>query len=284
MVAALSGLQPQTAWMGTGPSGSSPFGLDAFLDPDAEILRRDELQQLSGAINQSGLRTQQLEQLGLLLKTLRSMPPEDLLALLALLSPEVRQRLAEAFSQSGIGSGGQPTGGAAGRSTGGSGGGAAPARSSGGGTAAPRSAPPGRSTGTTGTVPAGPAPGGTAAGQKLAQSAAQIAGSRNTTGWCYRGVADAVRQSMGVSLTGGSAYMAADQLANSSRFKEVKVGPGELKKLPPGAIVVWGQTGASPHGHISVALGDGREASDHIQQQMTSLRGSQNYRVFIPQS
>ncbi|MCA9552485.1 MAG: single-stranded DNA-binding protein [Myxococcales bacterium] len=48
-------------------------------------------------------------------------------------------------------------------------------------------------------------------------------------------------------------------------------------------IVVWGKTAASPHGHISVALGDGREASDHIQSQITSLRGATNYRVFIPQ-
>ena len=56
----------------------------------------------------------------------------------------------------------------------------------------------------------------------------------------------------------------------------------ELGDLPPGAVVVWGRTAASPDGHISVALGDGREASDHIDQQRTHLRGYTNYRVFFP--
>jgi hypothetical protein len=85
-----------------------------------------------------------------------------------------------------------------------------------------------------------------------------------------------------VQLTGGSAYQAADQLARSDRFREVSVSPDQLRSLPPGAVVVWGRTDRSPHGHISVALGNGQEASDHIQTQMTSLRGAQNYRVFVP--
>jgi hypothetical protein len=134
----------------------------------------------------------------------------------------------------------------------------------------------------TGPAPSGPAPGGTASGQRLAQSAANVAGRMGSTGYCYRGVKAAVRDATGVELSGGSAYQAADQLATSGRFSEVSVSPGELRDLPPGAVVVWGQTGASPHGHISVALGDGREASDHVQTQMTSLRGAQNYRVFVP--
>jgi len=85
-----------------------------------------------------------------------------------------------------------------------------------------------------------------------------------------------------VHLHGASAYMAADQLARSAKFREVQVPSRELGKLPAGAIVVWGKTGRSPHGHISVALGDGREASDHIARQKTSLRGYTNARVFLP--
>lgn len=122
---------------------------------------------------------------------------------------------------------------------------------------------------------------GSASGNQLAKLAEGVASSRNTTGRCYAGVADAAAK-MGVSLTGMSAYMAADQLANSSKFKEVSIPADQLGSLPAGAIVVWGKTNVSPHGHISVALGDGREASDHIQKQMTSLRGHTNCRVFIP--
>lgn len=128
---------------------------------------------------------------------------------------------------------------------------------------------------------AGPIPDGSPSGVRLAESARDTAQSMNSTGWCYRGVSTAVARATGVQLTGGSAYMAADQLAGSSKFKEISVSPDQLAKLPPGAIVVWGQTSESPHGHISVSLGNGQEASDHLQTQMTSLRGHQNYRVFV---
>lgn len=131
---------------------------------------------------------------------------------------------------------------------------------------------------------AGPIPPGTPMGEAIARSAQQVAGSRGTTGWCYKGVADAVSAATQgkVQLTGGSAYMAADQLASNPNFKEISVGRDQLKSLPPGAIVVWSPHSGNPHGHISVALGNGQEASDHIQQQITSLAPDSTYRVFMP--
>ena len=122
----------------------------------------------------------------------------------------------------------------------------------------------------------------TSAGRALAAEASRIATMRNTTGRCYAGVADAVDAKVGRFLWGMSAYMAADQLAARPEFKEVNVSTEELSKLPAGAIVVWGKTNVSPDGHISIALGDGREASDHIDTQRTHLRGFTNFRVFIP--
>lgn len=119
-------------------------------------------------------------------------------------------------------------------------------------------------------------------GTKLANSAKKEATRRSTTGWCYAGVATAVSRVFGDLLYGRSAYMAANILARQSKFKEVKVKPTDLKNLSAGSIVVWGKTKVSPHGHISVALGNGKEASDHVAKQMTSLRGHQNYRVFTP--
>lgn len=130
--------------------------------------------------------------------------------------------------------------------------------------------------------PTGTIRGGSASGQHLAQVAERTAMGMGSVGMCYRGAKASIARATGVQLTGGSAWMAANQLANSGRFREVSVPQSQLRNLPAGAVVVWGQTNRSPHGHISVALGDGREASDHVQRQITSLRGASNYRVFVP--
>ena len=117
-------------------------------------------------------------------------------------------------------------------------------------------------------------------GNRLADAAYREAMSRQTVGWCYAAVADAVERITGPFLWGSSAYMAADQLSNSSWFFEVSVS--DLRQLPAGAVVVWGK-GSSPHGHISVALGDGREASDHVTSQMLHHYGGAGARIFYPQ-
>jgi hypothetical protein len=73
----------------------------------------------------------------------------------------------------------------------------------------------------------------------------------------------------------------------------VSVSSSDLASLPRGAVVVWGRSGAKPYGHVSVALGDGREASDHIQRQITGGRygtdfgngpdpQGRQFRVFLP--
>jgi len=119
-----------------------------------------------------------------------------------------------------------------------------------------------------------------AAGSFIAKSASNAARRLHSTGYCYRGVKAALLKSK-ISLTGSSAYMAANQLAKLQNFKEIPVSAGELSSLQPGSIVVWSRTKDAPNGHISIALGDGREASDHIEPQMTK-RGKATFRVFIP--
>lgn len=98
-------------------------------------------------------------------------------------------------------------------------------------------------------------------------------------GYCYRGVKHHLNKA-GVNLTGGSAYMAADQLARDNRFQEIRVPRDQLRNLPEGAIVVWNRGAGKPHGHISIATGDGREASDRIRNQMTNY--PTQHRVFVP--
>jgi hypothetical protein len=116
-------------------------------------------------------------------------------------------------------------------------------------------------------------------GNKIADEAYYEASRRGTYGYCYNAVADAVERITGRFLWGSHAYQAADQFAASSHFYEVY--SYNIRSLPAGAIVVWGK-GSSKSGHISVALGNGQEASDHITTQMTYHYGGAPSRVFYP--
>ncbi len=117
-------------------------------------------------------------------------------------------------------------------------------------------------------------------GASIAEAARRVANSRGTVGRCFAGVKETLRK-FGVNLVGGSAYMAAPQLAKNANFKEIKVAKSELKELPPGAIIVWGKSKLKKHGHITVALGNGKEASDHVQKLIQNGPYG-GYRVFIP--
>lgn len=118
-----------------------------------------------------------------------------------------------------------------------------------------------------------------AKGNLIADEAYYEASRRGTYGWCYNAVADAVERITGRFLWGSHAYQAADQFASNSNFYEV--WSYDIYNLPAGAVVVWGK-GTSRSGHISVALGNGFEASDHIAEQMTYHYGGAPARVFYP--
>ena len=118
--------------------------------------------------------------------------------------------------------------------------------------------------------------------QTLASAAESMASSMGTTGWCLKGVNNTLEQVYGFRLSYNSAYQAIPDLQSRSDFTEVTnqyARASDLVNLPAGAIVVWENSSNHPHGHISIALGDGREASDHIQNQTTNY-GTQ-YHVFI---
>lgn len=122
---------------------------------------------------------------------------------------------------------------------------------------------------------------GTESGKKLAQFAqAEATNGDSSGGLCFRDVSRALSK-MGIETHGASAYMAADQLAKNPKVKEVKVGKDQLKTLPAGAIVVWDRGAGHEHGHISIALGNGKEASDLLRDQITNYGTS--FRVFMPQ-
>lgn len=121
--------------------------------------------------------------------------------------------------------------------------------------------------------------GGTAKSRELAAAALRESTDGDSQGgWCSRDVGEALR-AVGLGVARGDAWTKAAVLAKDPRFRELKVGPNEIDRLPPGAIIVWDKGPGLPYGHISVALGDGREASDLLRKQM-HLKTS--YRVFLP--
>lgn len=146
-------------------------------------------------------------------------------------------------------------------------------------------------------------------GSTIATAARRNAHRMGSVGWCMKGVRlslDSVSDQTGIRLrnsdgsTIGSAYRAADAIRRDygDRFTEVSFDANDpqsmaqLRNLPQGAIVVWdrnpnpathGRGGGWKHGHISIALGGGMEASDHIQQQITNRNGKYGgVSVFIP--
>lgn len=115
--------------------------------------------------------------------------------------------------------------------------------------------------------------------EQLANTARNIAESMNTTGECKTGVRKALEKH-GITIKSRSAYMAADQLAKNPIFKEVKVKRSKLIDLKPGTIVVWDKCNGHPHGHISISIGGGKEASDCIRDQFTDY--GPRFKVFEP--
>jgi hypothetical protein len=104
---------------------------------------------------------------------------------------------------------------------------------------------------------------------KIATAAASMANRMDSRGYCYRGVKRALCP-LGIELSGQSAYMAKNILKEDKRFKVV--GVNEFDNLLPGDILVHGKSKAHPNGHIAVYLGNGQEASDHVQGLVTSPR------------
>lgn len=139
--------------------------------------------------------------------------------------------------------------------------------------------------GATGGAVQGPRPTGNVGtfgpkAKKLAAAAKRQAQMMNTRGWCARGVNRAMKAAGLATSPLPSAYMYAKRLANDSRFREIpNVSDAQIRKLPPGAIVVYDASGGrTRHGHIMVTLGNGLEASDHVAR--ISTHGRQ--RVFVP--
>jgi len=116
-------------------------------------------------------------------------------------------------------------------------------------------------------------------GRELAAAARKMAEGMGSVGYCLRGVAKTLKKFFNgkTALSSlSSAYMSAEKLENDPMLKKcftkVDVKKEDLTSLPAGCIVVWqrgGPTeGGKKHGHIAITLGNGKEASDHVQKQV----------------
>ena len=90
-----------------------------------------------------------------------------------------------------------------------------------------------------------------------------------------------VFKAKGIELKGHKASDVAEGLAACDRFVECKDSkPEQLPTLTPGAVVVWAAQEGCPYGAVTIALGEGKEASNTVRAQRTKC--SDTYRLFLP--
>ncbi|MBQ7286721.1 MAG: hypothetical protein IJW73_03065, partial [Candidatus Gastranaerophilales bacterium] len=150
-------------------------------------------------------------------------------------------------------------------------------------------------------------------GETLAKNAENMWAGKEAQGLCLGGVSKSFGRSFigsdgkGVGVPFASAYMAYYAFTNdpegykeatggemneaqlrsarelSQKYKEIEVTEDELDTLPAGAVVIWEGSQQNKHGHISISLGDGREASDAVYKQThKSYHHNADFHVFIP--
>ncbi len=112
-------------------------------------------------------------------------------------------------------------------------------------------------------------------GHRLVAQAVKTAHQMNSIGWCARGVKRTLRH-FGVDGIEGHAADTKEFFDRDRRFKRV-----DLNDLQPGDIVVRGRSRGHRYGHVLVYLGNGMEASDHVQRlsKASKYGGSWAYRM-----
>lgn len=116
---------------------------------------------------------------------------------------------------------------------------------------------------------------------KVAADAKIAANAKGTVGWCLEGVENGLDAAGIKEPRLASAFQLADVLAKDPRFTEIHIANDQLPNLPPGVVTVWSAGSPSAAGHISVSIGGGNEASDHLQHQITRFT---TQRSFVPNS
>ncbi|MFN8612565.1 MAG: hypothetical protein U0931_33805 [Vulcanimicrobiota bacterium] len=105
-------------------------------------------------------------------------------------------------------------------------------------------------------------------GRQLAQAAESNALMVNTPGLALREISKVLRD-FGFRLGNHSGcFQLVNDLRASPLLQEVQLQRAQLAHLPPGVIVVWDRAPGLQSGHVSIALGGGREASSTVCDQL----------------
>lgn len=116
-------------------------------------------------------------------------------------------------------------------------------------------------------------------GERLAQAAENNALILNTPGQALREVSKVLREFSFRVGNHSSCFQLVGDLRSSPQLQEVQLSKSQLPLLPPGAIVIWDKAPGLQSGHVSIALGGGREASSNVCQQLLL---NSNHWVFFP--
>ena len=116
-------------------------------------------------------------------------------------------------------------------------------------------------------------------GERLALAAEQNARAVNTPGWALREVTKVLRHFHFRLGQHHNCFQVVGDLRQIAWVQEVQIQRAQLPMLPPGTIVIWDKAPELPQGHISIALGEGWEASSTLNEQQNL---NSNLWVFIP--
>lgn len=115
-----------------------------------------------------------------------------------------------------------------------------------------------------------------------ARSAAMGMGGYNSQGLCATGVSRAIRNSLGIGVSGNGNQI--DNNLPRDKFKQVNMSLEEALKIP-GLVLTWESTSTrlgSIYGHTAVTLGDGHSSASDFIERNTTNSGRTGFKVFMP--
>lgn len=115
-----------------------------------------------------------------------------------------------------------------------------------------------------------------------ARSAAMGMGGYNSQGLCATGVSRAIRNSLGIGVSGNGNQI--DNNLPRDKFKQVNMSLEQALKIP-GLVLTWESTSTrlgSIYGHTAITTGDGHSSASDFIERNTTNSGRTGFKVFMP--
>ncbi|NOK10481.1 LysM peptidoglycan-binding domain-containing protein [Corallococcus exercitus] len=114
------------------------------------------------------------------------------------------------------------------------------------------------------------------------RAAAMGMGGYNSQGLCATGVSRAIRNAMGIGVSGNGNQI--DNNLPRDKFKQVDMTLEEALKIP-GLILTWEKTSSaagSIYGHTAITSGDGHSSASDFIERNTTNNGRTGLKIFMP--